>query len=257
MAFFVRVLFRRSTSWNKIWTEIPGAQKSGAPACSVYCELWRVIFVHSQNETWFHLTILARRIVRRRLDFWKICRPLDYTVGLPRNSRLFAKAVQKFSDSAYDFVLRCSKLRSIQLYKKYFVLFYNIIVRILACEDVTIVEFTVCFVTLGRTVLRFFSNVFGGSQTLRYVFHYSWIKVSRLQLWPFYFDLCLVAEIYGLPLGFLGQEGGAMFLFCITLVNNQLDAQFFIYVYFYSLHVSGSHVPIIRRIIVSMRHRVT
>jgi len=33
------------------------------------------------------------------------------------------------------------------------------------------------------------------------------------------------------------------------LVNNQLDAQFlFIYVYFYSLHVSGSHVPIIRRI---------
>jgi hypothetical protein len=34
-----------------------------------------------------------------------------------------------------------------------------------------------------------------------------------------------------------------------VLVNNQLDAQFFfMYVYFYSLHVSGSHVPIIRRI---------
>jgi len=32
-------------------------------------------------------------------------------------------------------------------------------------------------------------------------------------------------------------------------VNNQLDAQFFfMYVYYYSLHVSGSHVPIIRRI---------
>jgi len=32
-------------------------------------------------------------------------------------------------------------------------------------------------------------------------------------------------------------------------VNNQLDAQFlFMYVYFYSLHVSGNHVPIIRRI---------
>ena len=32
-------------------------------------------------------------------------------------------------------------------------------------------------------------------------------------------------------------------------VNNQLDAQFFsMYVYFYSLHVSGSHVTIIRRI---------
>jgi hypothetical protein len=32
-------------------------------------------------------------------------------------------------------------------------------------------------------------------------------------------------------------------------VNNQLDAQlFFMYVYFYSLHVWGSHVPIIRRI---------
>jgi len=35
----------------------------------------------------------------------------------------------------------------------------------------------------------------------------------------------------------------------IIFVNNQLDAQFFLmYVYFYSLHVSGSHVPIIRRI---------
>jgi hypothetical protein len=35
----------------------------------------------------------------------------------------------------------------------------------------------------------------------------------------------------------------------VFFVNNQLDAQFFfMYVYFYSLHVSGSHVPIIRRI---------
>jgi len=35
----------------------------------------------------------------------------------------------------------------------------------------------------------------------------------------------------------------------IIFVNNQLDAQFFfMYVYFYSLHVSGSHVPIVRRI---------
>jgi len=35
----------------------------------------------------------------------------------------------------------------------------------------------------------------------------------------------------------------------IIFVNNQLDAQlFFMYVYFYSLHVSGSHVSIIRRI---------
>jgi hypothetical protein len=32
-------------------------------------------------------------------------------------------------------------------------------------------------------------------------------------------------------------------------VNNQLGTQFFfIYVYFYSLHVLGSHVPIIKRI---------
>jgi len=32
-------------------------------------------------------------------------------------------------------------------------------------------------------------------------------------------------------------------------VNNQPDAQFFfMYVHFYSVHVSGSHVPIIRRI---------
>jgi len=36
----------------------------------------------------------------------------------------------------------------------------------------------------------------------------------------------------------------------IIFVNNQLDAQFFFMsVYFYSLHVSSSHVPIIRRII--------
>jgi hypothetical protein len=42
----------------------------------------------------------------------------------------------------------------------------------------------------------------------------------------------------------------------IIFVNNQLDAQFFfMFVYFYSLHVSGSHVPIIRRI-VSVRHLV-
>jgi hypothetical protein len=35
----------------------------------------------------------------------------------------------------------------------------------------------------------------------------------------------------------------------IIFVNNQLDAQFFFMsVYFYSLHVSGNHVPIIRRI---------
>ena len=35
----------------------------------------------------------------------------------------------------------------------------------------------------------------------------------------------------------------------LIFVNNQLDAQFFfMYVYFYSLHVLGSHVPIIRRI---------
>jgi len=37
----------------------------------------------------------------------------------------------------------------------------------------------------------------------------------------------------------------------MILVNNQHDAQFFLYVYFYSLHISGSHVPIIRRIIVT------
>ena len=39
-------------------------------------------------------------------------------------------------------------------------------------------------------------------------------------------------------------------------VNSQIDAQLFMYVYVHSLHVSGSHVPIIKRIIVSMRHMV-
>jgi len=42
----------------------------------------------------------------------------------------------------------------------------------------------------------------------------------------------------------------------MILANNKIDAQFFVYVYFYSLHVSGSHVPIIRRIIVPVRHLV-
>jgi len=42
----------------------------------------------------------------------------------------------------------------------------------------------------------------------------------------------------------------------MIFVNNELDEQFFMYVYFYSLHVSGNHMPIIRRIIVSMRHLV-
>ena len=45
-------------------------------------------------------------------------------------------------------------------------------------------------------------------------------------------------------------------IFSLIPVNNQYDAQFFMYVYFYSLHVSTSHVAIIRRIIVSMRHLV-
>jgi len=42
----------------------------------------------------------------------------------------------------------------------------------------------------------------------------------------------------------------------MILVNNRLDAQFFMYVYFDSLHVSGSRVSIIRSIIVSVRHLV-
>jgi len=41
----------------------------------------------------------------------------------------------------------------------------------------------------------------------------------------------------------------------MILVKSNLTHNFS-YVYFYSLHVSGSHVPIIRRIIVSMRHLV-
>jgi len=42
----------------------------------------------------------------------------------------------------------------------------------------------------------------------------------------------------------------------MILVNNEPDAQFFMYVYWYSLHVSGSHVPNITRIVVSMQHLV-
>jgi hypothetical protein len=35
----------------------------------------------------------------------------------------------------------------------------------------------------------------------------------------------------------------------VIFVNNQLDAHFFfVYIYFYSLHVLGSHVPITRKI---------
>jgi len=43
----------------------------------------------------------------------------------------------------------------------------------------------------------------------------------------------------------------------IIFVSNQLHAQFFfMYVYFYSPHVLGSHVPIIRRINLSIRQLV-
>jgi len=50
---------------------------------------------------------------------------------------------------------------------------------------------------------------------------------------------CRLSEFYVLLTVHLG----------IIFVNNQTEAQFFfLYVYFYSLQVSGSHVPIIRRI---------
>ena len=42
----------------------------------------------------------------------------------------------------------------------------------------------------------------------------------------------------------------------MIFVTSQIDAQFSIYVYFYSLHDSGSNVAIIRRIVVSMQHLV-
>ena len=45
------------------------------------------------------------------------------------------------------------------------------------------------------------------------------------------------------------RESLILRVFIVIFVSNQLDAQFFfMYVYFYSVHVSGSHVPIIRRI---------
>ena len=54
-----------------------------------------------------------------------------------------------------------------------------------------------------------------------------------------YFCLFCIAEFYVLLTVHLG----------VIFVNNQLDAQlFFVYVHLYSLHASGSHVPIIRRI---------
>ena len=49
------------------------------------------------------------------------------------------------------------------------------------------------------------------------------------------------------------QEKNGYCMICLkhlkNFVNNKLDAQFFfMYICFYSLHVSGSHVPIIRKI---------
>jgi len=41
-----------------------------------------------------------------------------------------------------------------------------------------------------------------------------------------------------------------------SLKITNLTHNFFVYVYFYSLHVSGNHVPIISRMIVSVRHLV-
>jgi len=59
-----------------------------------------------------------------------------------------------------------------------------------------------------------------------------------------------------------GQRATLFFYVLLTvqlgmiLVNNHLDPQIFMYVYFYSLHVSGSHVPTIRSIFVITRHLV-
>ena len=50
---------------------------------------------------------------------------------------------------------------------------------------------------------------------------------------------------------YMFQTRGLIFRKTVVAIfaNNQLDAQFFfMYIYFYSLHVSGSHVPIIRTI---------
>ena len=64
-------------------------------------------------------------------------------------------------------------------------------------------------------------------------------------------------EIISIPLCIVPRSFGVKRSMAILiLVNNQLDAQFLMYVYVYSLHVSGSHLPISRRIIVSMRHPV-
>ena len=64
------------------------------------------------------------------------------------------------------------------------------------------------------------------------------------------------------PRRLLRINWGCVFYVLLTVrpgmipVNNQLDPHLFLYLYFYSLHVLGSHVPIIRSIIVSMQHLV-
>jgi hypothetical protein len=94
-------------------------------------------------------------------------------VGLSRNSRPHSKAVQKFSDCAHNLVLKLFKTAVHPVDENVVVLICNICVRTFAYDDVTSLEFTVCFATLGRTLVRFFSNIFGASQILLYVFHYS------------------------------------------------------------------------------------
>jgi hypothetical protein len=83
--------------------------------------------------------------------------------------------------------------------------------------------------------------------------------LSGMWLYVVYVYVCFVAPVCGMSGLSSFRDPSTLnvnfyvLLFTVQLsiifVNNQLDAQFFFtYVYFYSIYVSGSHVPIIGRI---------
>jgi hypothetical protein len=156
---------------NRWGTPIPGARSLGR----LNLVRWRVISDGSSEWNSFLVTFLTPRILRRCLDFWKICTILGYAVGLRRNSTPHTKAVKKFCDCAYSLVFRRSWLRVIQLYQNAVLLYVYLLRTVSPGWRQTIHLY---FVTRGRvvTLFCFFSNV-DNTQFYWYVFRFP-VKIT-------------------------------------------------------------------------------
>jgi len=98
-----------------------------------------------------------------------------------------------------------------------------------------------------------YAKFWRGSLTLSFRYWPKQWEYIKVQL--FSYTKHTPSPLHNTDLFILYKETIAVYYVLLTVhlgtifVNNQLDVQFFfMYIYFYSLHVSGSHVPIIRRI---------